>query len=128
MMSVASAVAGKTAEALADAGKAALTALVRVVRDHLGRNQAGTQALERTQAAPQDPVAVQELAIALERAAAADPQFGRQISALWPRAKVELSAGDGGVINTSTGMVGGHLLQARDLHVQGGLHLGDSHS
>jgi hypothetical protein len=36
-----------------------------------------------------------------------------------------LSAGEGGVVNSATGPVGGHLMQARDVQVEGGLHFGD---
>jgi len=32
---------------------------------------------------------------------------------------------DDGTVNSNTGTVGGHLIQARDLHVEGGLRLGD---
>jgi hypothetical protein len=32
------------------------------------------------------------------------------------------------VVNSVTGSVGGHLLQARDLHVEGGLHFGETRS
>jgi hypothetical protein len=125
MMSVATAVAGKAAEAVADGGKAALTALVHLVRDHLGKNKAAANTLARARTAPHDPAAIQRLATVLEDAARVDADFGRQLQALWPQAQTELSAHDGGVINTSTGMVSGHLIQARDIHVQGGLHLGD---
>jgi hypothetical protein len=44
---------------------------------------------------------------------------------LWQQARLELSASEGGVVNISTGTVRGHLIQTRDLSVQGGLHLGD---
>src|SRR6266705_4710883 len=59
--------------------------------------------------------------------ATADAEFGAWVRDLWPRARVELAARDGGVVNASSGTVGGHLVQARDLHVQGGLNLGDVH-
>lgn len=48
-----------------------------------------------------------------------------QVRALWPELRAELSAGDGGTVNSNTGTVGGHLIQARDLHVGGELLLGD---
>jgi hypothetical protein len=36
-----------------------------------------------------------------------------------------VSVREGPVVNSSTGTVAGHLIQARDLHVQGSLQLGD---
>ena len=125
MLSVASAVASKATEAVAEGGRAAITALVRLVREHFAKNKASVHALDRAQGAPQDPMAIEQLAQVLEEATAADADFGRQIRMLWPQAQIELSAGDGGVVNTNSGAVGGHLIQTRDLHVQGGLHLGD---
>jgi len=83
--------------------------------------------LEEAQAHPADQAAVERLALTLERAAAVDAEFAARVRDLWPRARVELAARDGGVVNASSGTVGGHLVQARDLHVQGGLNLGDVH-
>jgi hypothetical protein len=45
---------------------------------------------------------------------------------LWPRVEAELSASEGGVVNSATGSVGGQLMQARDVRVKGGLHFGDA--
>lgn len=51
--------------------------------------------------------------------------FGARIRELWPQAAAELSAHEDGVVNSATGTVGGHLMQARDVRVEGGLHFGD---
>jgi hypothetical protein len=56
---------------------------------------------------------------------AEDTAFATQVCGLWQQASVELSAGDDGVVNSVTGAVSGHLIQARDLHVKGGINLGD---
>lgn len=121
MVSVASALVTKTADLAAEGVKSAMGALMRLVRSRFAGDKAAAAALDAAQAAPQDPAAVQELARALELAGAADAGFAAQVRALW----LELRAGDGGTANSSTGTVGGHLIQARDLHVEGGLLLGD---
>lgn len=125
MLSVASAVADRAAETAVDAGRAALAALVRLVRRRLTASSAGQAALDSAASDPGDQSAVGQLAQALERAAAEDSEFAAQLRGLWPRVQAELSAGEGGVVNSSTGTVRGHLIQARDLNVHGGLHLGD---
>jgi hypothetical protein len=124
MTAVASAVAGKTAEAAADGARNALAALVRLVR-RAARDQPASAALSK--AAPGDPASIQKLARALDQMAAADAEFRAQLRDLWPRASAELTASHGGTANSNTGTVGGHLIQAADLHVEGGLHLGGIH-
>jgi hypothetical protein len=123
MISVASALAGKAAEAAADGGKSALAALARLVRSRATSDKTASAALDA--AASKNPASVDALARALERLAAADPEFRAQLRDLWPQASAELSASEGGVVNSNTGTVGGHLIQAGDLHADGGLHLGD---
>lgn len=125
LSSVAAAVAGKAAELAVQGGKNACTALVRLIRDRLGQDKDAAAALKTAQGDPQDQPAVARLAAELERIAAADSPFVARIQELWPGVVTELAADDDGVINSATGSVGGHLLQARDLHIQGGLHLGD---
>lgn len=122
---IAVAVAGKAAEAAVQAGKEACAALVRLVRDRSGRDKQAAAALEAARRSPQDEAALASLAQALERLAAADGDFASRLRELWPRAAEELSAAEGGVINSATGSVGGHLMQARDVQVEGGLHFGD---
>lgn len=100
-------------------------ALIRLVHSRFAGDKAAAAALDAARAAPQDLAAVQELARVLESAGAADAGFAAQVRALWPELRAELSAGGGGTVNSSTGTVGGHLIQARDLHVGGGLSLGD---
>lgn len=126
MMAVASALAGKAAETALGGARSAWNALVRLVRERSARDDTAAAALEAAQAQPEDQAAVQELSRALDRVAGADPGFAEQVRELWPLASAELSARDGGVLNVSTGTVGGHLIQARDLQIQGGMHLGDA--
>ena len=125
LSTVAAAVAGKAAELAVQGGKGACAALVRLVRERLGGDRDGAAALAAANANPRDGVAVDGLAAALERLTSQDVAFAAQLRELWPRAEAELSASHGGVANSATGSVGGHLLQARDLHVEGGLRFGD---
>jgi hypothetical protein len=124
MMAVASALAGKAAEAAVESGKSAWASLMRLVRTRFARDEAATVALRALEAQPQDPVRVRELALALERINASDAEFRGQLHTLWQSASVELAAQEGGVVNSVSGTVEGHLLQARDVRVEGGLHLG----
>jgi hypothetical protein len=125
MSSVAAAVAGKAAEAAWEGGKTACAALIRVVRERFSRDGDAMAVLEAADDNPGDEAAVGGLAFQLVRLTAADTDFAARVQELWPQASVELSAGDSGTVNSSTGSVGGHLIQARDLHIDGELHLGD---
>jgi hypothetical protein len=123
--SIATAVVGKAAELAVQGGRDACAALIRLVRDRLSHDKAAQAALERAQQSPRDEIALENLTLALERVAGTDAVFATQLRELWPRAAAELSASEGGVVNQSTGSVGGHLMQARDVRVEGGLHFGD---
>jgi hypothetical protein len=125
MLSVATTVADKAAEAAVEGGKTALAALIRLVRRTLSRNTTHSAALDAALSRPSDPGTAQALAQALEQAVSADPAFGARLREIWPKAQAELSASDGGIVNTVSGTVGGHLIQARDLRVEGGLQIGD---
>jgi len=123
-MAVASALAAKVAEAAAGGVRSAWDALVRLVRDRFVYDGVASAALTTAQSRPTDQLAVRELGDALERVGVADPDFAAQVRVLWSELSAELSATSGGVLNVSTGTVSGHLIQARDLHIEGGLHLG----
>jgi hypothetical protein len=124
MMALASALAGKVAEAAAGGARSAWDALVRLVRDRFARDNAASVALTTAQTRPTDQLALRELGDALERVGAADPGFAEQVRTLWSQVNAGLSAASGGVLNVNAGTVSGHLIQARDLHVEGGMHLG----
>jgi hypothetical protein len=125
MTSIAAALAGKAAEAVVDGGKAAWGELVRLVRTQFRADKTALRVLERAESWPVDHASVMALAQALERITTEDAEFRTRLLALWPTASAELSAEDGGVVNSNTGTVAGHLIQARDLRLEGGLHLGD---
>jgi len=127
LLAVAAALAGKAAEVAIDGGRSAWGALVRLVRDRLHGDDAAQATLATAGSQPNDQ-AIAALVAALERAAAADAGFGVRLRELWPQAQAELSARENGVVNVAGGTVGGHLVQARDLRVEGGVRLGDVHS
>jgi hypothetical protein len=81
MMAVASALAGKAAEAAVEGARGAWDALVRLVRGRFGRDRGAAAALEAAQAQPTDQAAVRELGQALERVASADSSFAGQMRA-----------------------------------------------
>jgi hypothetical protein len=128
MMSVASALAARATDAIADGTQTAWAALVRLVRGRMRHETTAAGTLEAATAAPPDADGIQALASALERIAAGDAEFDTRLRELWQQASAELSAHDSGVVNSVPGKVSGHLIQARDLRVEGGLHLGDTYT
>jgi 2-polyprenyl-6-methoxyphenol hydroxylase-like FAD-dependent oxidoreductase len=123
--SIATAVAAKSAEVAVQGGKDACAALIRLIRERFRHDKDAAEALESAQRSHDDKAAVAGLAQALERLVSADADFASRVRDLWPRVAAELSASKGGVVNSATGFVGGHLMQARDVQVEGGLHFGD---
>ena len=123
--SIATVVASKAAESLVEGGKNACAALVRFVRDRFSHDKVATAVLETAQSDPQNETAIATLALMIEQLTLADADFEARLRELWPTAAAELSASGGGVVNSATGSVGGHLMQARDIQVEGGLHFGD---
>lgn len=116
LTAVASALAGKAAQAFASGGRNALAALYQLVRDRFSTRRKATRVLER---AVDDPAEgnLRALAEELQQLAAYDPEFAAQMQELWGQASVEQQhAESGGVINEISGTVGGHTLQARDIH------------
>ena len=126
MLAVATTVAGKAAEEAFQSGRQALAALVRLVRERLG-GQLADDSPGQGGAAPERSEPVLELAARLERTAAADPAFAARLHALWGEVRRESPQVGVDVVNSNSGTVGGHLVQARDLTIQEGLRLGDVH-
>lgn len=126
MMSIATTLVSRATDAAVDAGKSAWVALLRLVRARFSTDSAAAAALDRARAAPDDPGRVQELAQTLERIVAMDADFGTRLHEWWAQSQPDVWAGDGGVVNSNTGTVTGHLIQARDLHVGESLMLGDA--
>jgi hypothetical protein len=128
ILAIATAVASKTADAVVGGGQSACAALVKLVRERFSHDKAAAAVLETASSNPENKAAVADLAETLERLALADADFEMRLRKLWPAVEVELSASEGGVVNSVTGSVGGHLIQARDIRIEsGGLHFGDVH-
>lgn len=116
LTAVASALAGKAAEAFATGGRNALAALYQLVRDRFSTRRKSTRALERAVGDPAEGN-LRALAEELQQLVAHDPEFAAQMRELWEQAGVEQQhAESGGVINEISGTVYGRTLQARDIH------------
>lgn len=117
-MDIATLIARKTVEALADPAKVA--ALVTKVRNRFRRDKEAETALALAETEPGTPGHVEGLAGALERVAAADPDFARDLRTLWNLTRNESTARDDGVVNNFQGTAE-KVVQLRDIH--GDLHL-----
>jgi hypothetical protein len=113
-MAIAATLATKGAEALIAGGRTALSALVRLVQHHFGRQAGQAELLRDAQRQPDDPHTRRALADALAGAMADDPEFARSLQSLWRDAFVELTADRGGVVNQFTGQAE-KVVQARDI-------------
>jgi hypothetical protein len=123
---IATAVSSKAAELAVQSGKDACVALMRLIRSRFRGDGQAEAALEAARSGAEPAVAA--LAQALERLASQDAAFAARIKELWPPAAAELSVSGDAVVNSVTGSVGGHLMQSRDVRVDGGLHFGDVRS
>jgi predicted DNA-binding transcriptional regulator YafY len=106
-IAVATALANKGAELVAAAGRSAIDALGRFVRQRFGR---GTRESAVLDAAADDPNAQQELAELLDRAMSDDPEFAIRLRSLWQN----VSADRGSVVNQFSGHAQ-KVVQARDI-------------
>ena len=122
LVSIAAALAGKTAAAAASGGAAALRALVDLVKKKFDRDPEAADALRAAQSEPDRHDRVETLSVALSRAAQDDPEFAQRMLTLWNRATNELRADHGSVVNQISGTVSGHVVQARD--ITGGVSFG----
>jgi hypothetical protein len=101
-------------------------ALARLVRRKFKGRAAAEAALAETEADPEADTArglrVEVLGEALAQAVADDPAFETELRDRWLALSPHLTAGDGGVINSVSGIVEGNVVQARDVH--GGVSFG----
>lgn len=109
---IAAAIAGKATESLTEAGRRALAALTRRVREKLASRPDGRAALDTLAAEQPDDAAVAGLAAQIETAAHEDPAFGEELHRTWN----QLRFGDGNTVNVVHGNVGGSVVNARDIH------------
>ncbi|QSB13100.1 hypothetical protein JQS43_15795 [Natronosporangium hydrolyticum] len=122
LTALATALAGKVAHGLSEAGRAAYQRLVRFVRGRFQADQAAEGVLAAAEADPSDHERLVELRAALARLAADDPQFDAELRTRWRELQPHLTAAAGSVRNTIAGDVSGNVVQARD--VQGGISFG----
>jgi post-segregation antitoxin (ccd killing protein) len=73
-------------------------------------------------AQPADDARVRALAEARQRACATDLELRQHLHELWRQASAEAHADHNGVVNQITGLVGGNVVQTRD--IKGGLSFG----
>ena len=116
LAAVAAAVGTKTVEGLTEGGKAAFTALVRLVRRKSEEAPVTADALDHAQAEPGDEDRVRRLAEALEQIGKKDPAFLGELRRLWSEVEAGSRGGTGGAVDTVSGSVGGHVVQAQEIH------------
>jgi hypothetical protein len=104
LVSIAAALAGR-----------AVKGLYELVRAHFADDPDATAALDAAEGAAEDSPEVRELGERLERAEAADPEFGERLRAEWAATGVNQRAESGGVTNLISGSVSGKVVQARDI-------------
>jgi hypothetical protein len=109
-LAIASAIAGKTAEALTEQAKQTVQAIVHRIREKLNGHAVELATLE---AAQQDAAHIPELAAVLSRTFAEDPDFSRGICTLWNN--VTITATQGNVTNVFDGTAD-KIIQMRDVH------------
>jgi hypothetical protein len=121
-------IAAALAKEAVTAGKTALAALVKRVREKFGQDPGSEIVLASARENPDDEKWTAALAKVLDRTGQTDPRFAADLLKLWEAAKpevttvhVEQTAGDGGVNNSITGNVSGSVVQARD--ITGGINL-----
>lgn len=102
-------------DGLADGGRAAFGALMRLVCQKLDSPSAPTPELS-------EEARVAALRTALAEEFARDPAFAAEVRRLWTGVEAHRMVGDGNVANEISGSVGGNAVQARD--VQGGISFG----
>lgn len=108
---VAAAVAGKLAESLTDGAKKTVAAIAHQIRQKFRHQPA---ALTILKAARDDSARLGDLEVLLAEAMARDPEFGRQIQALWQQTGIQPQRGD--VMNVLNGNAK-NVVQARDVGI-----------
>ena len=116
MVAMAAAIAGKAVEEVSAGGKAAITALARLVRRKLRADPESRTALESARADPRDEDRLTRLATALEEAARRDPSLTEELDRLRRALREHPTiARHGGVVNQMPGTVRGPVVQTRDV-------------
>ena len=110
IVAIATAAAGKIGESLSAGVGETMTAIARRVREKLGPRPTALATLD---AARDDPARIADLAVLLDEAMTSDPEFGRQLRALWQQNAVRVS--EDGVVNEFHGNAE-RVVQLRDVH------------
>lgn len=103
LVSIAAALAGKTAMSLYD-----------LVKKKFASRAEAKAALAAAEGAPADSPQVRTLAAELERAESTDPEFGSELRTLWTSVSVQQQAGNGSVSAQISGTVNKSVI-ARDI-------------
>jgi hypothetical protein len=120
---VAAIVITKTMDGLTEAGRAAVGALVRLVRRRLGATDASREILMRAESEPANDTNRKALAETLARSVADDQVFADELERRWLSLPVEWRAPtQGPTFNRIEGDIRGNVVQARDIH--GGISFG----
>jgi hypothetical protein len=109
-VAIATAAAGKVAESLAGGVGESLAAIGRRVREKFQRHPAALATLDAARA---DPAYIPDLAALLDETMRQDPEFGRQLRALWQQTAAQAS--ENGVVNVVHGDAE-KIIQLRDVH------------
>ena len=120
LTSIATALAGKTATTLAACGRKALAALYEAIKEKFSGSAKSTEVLGNSSTKSNEhstAALTKELIKAVEQ----DPLFAERLKALWSKASTEINA-EADVVNTVTGKVLGHVVQAHD--ISGGISFG----
>ncbi|MGH3853224.1 MAG: hypothetical protein ACRDR6_06935 [Pseudonocardiaceae bacterium] len=104
LVSIAAALAGKSATGLYDLVKKKFTGA-----------PSATKALDDAEGSPPDSPEVHALSDELARAESLDLRFAADLRAMWGQVLAQQRADNGGVVNEITGTVSGNVLQARDI-------------
>jgi tetratricopeptide (TPR) repeat protein len=117
-LAIATTLAAKGAEALAGGIQSAWSSLSQMVRARFRGDAEAQAALREAEESPEDAGALERLARLLETAAEDDPDFGMRLRSTWVAAHHQAVAREDGVVGQSSGnTVGGHLIQAREVHL-----------
>ncbi|GLH99884.1 hypothetical protein Pa4123_51600 [Phytohabitans aurantiacus] len=119
---IAAAVASRTVEGVTDAGRAAFSSLMQLVRRKVDAAPSGQAVLDAALADPADRARVDALRAQLAKSVAGSPVFAGELARLWQLAQPANQATDGGVVNHAGGTVNGPVVQARD--ISGGVAFG----
>lgn len=101
--------------ALDRAGEQTWDTLTGLVHKLFGRRSTPAQAIERLDAHPGDPEAINALAHTLTTAAAQNPEAAQQLH-VWLTTAQQTHLDQNNTTNTITGTVHGKVVQARDIH------------